>query len=50
MDNDKEIILKIKDSGTGIHVSDLEKVFEPFFTTKGIGRVPDLDLLQLMVW
>ena len=44
MDNDKEIILKIKDSGTGIHVSDLEKVFEPFFTTKGIGKGTGLGL------
>lgn len=43
-DNDSEIILKIKDSGTGIHVSDLEKVFEPFFTTKGIGKGTGLGL------
>jgi signal transduction histidine kinase len=43
-DNDTQVILKIKDSGTGIHVSDLEKVFEPFFTTKGIGKGTGLGL------
>lgn len=43
-DNDNEIILKIKDSGTGIKESDLQKVFEPFFTTKGIGKGTGLGL------
>jgi len=39
-----EVILKIKDSGTGINESDLHKVFEPFFTTKGIGKGTGLGL------
>jgi iron only hydrogenase large subunit-like protein/nitrogen-specific signal transduction histidine kinase len=43
-DNENQIIIKIKDSGTGISESDLQKVFEPFFTTKGIGKGTGLGL------
>ena len=43
-ENDNEIIIKIKDNGTGIKKSDLNKVFEPFFTTKGIGKGTGLGL------
>jgi len=44
MDTREQINLKIKDSGTGINESDLQKVFEPFFTTKGIGKGTGLGL------
>jgi len=40
----KDIVIKIKDTGTGINESDLHKVFEPFFTTKGIGKGTGLGL------
>ena len=40
----KEVVLRIKDNGTGINESDLHKVFEPFFTTKGIGKGTGLGL------
>lgn len=43
-DNDKEVVFQVKDSGTGINDSDLQKVFEPFFTTKGIGKGTGLGL------
>lgn len=39
-----DVVLRIKDSGTGINESDLHKVFEPFFTTKGIGKGTGLGL------
>jgi signal transduction histidine kinase len=43
-DTENHVYLKIRDSGTGISDSDLEKVFEPFFTTKGIGKGTGLGL------
>ncbi|MGC9342878.1 MAG: sensor histidine kinase, partial [Bacteroidales bacterium] len=43
-DNDNEVVFQVKDSGTGINDSDLQKVFEPFFTTKGIGKGTGLGL------
>ena len=38
------VTIQIKDQGTGIESSDLEKVFEPFYTTKGIGKGTGLGL------
>ena len=38
------IIFSIRDEGTGIEASDLEKIFEPFYTTKGIGKGTGLGL------
>lgn len=38
------VIIKIKDSGTGIPDSIKEKIFDPFFTTKGIGEGTGLGL------
>lgn len=34
----KELIIEIKDNGTGINKEDLEKISEPFFTTKEPGK------------
>ena len=36
--NDKNIAIKIKDTGKGIDPKNLEKIFEPFFTTKPVGE------------
>ena len=38
------IFLKIKDTGTGIKRSEMDKVFEPFFTTKKVGQGTGLGL------
>ncbi len=38
------VTIHIKDQGTGIESTDLEKVFEPFYTTKGIGKGTGLGL------
>ncbi|MCK5136050.1 MAG: hypothetical protein KAR19_09715 [Bacteroidales bacterium] len=38
------VTISIRDQGTGIGASDLEKVFEPFYTTKGIGKGTGLGL------
>jgi len=43
-ESNKDVILKIKDNGTGINETDQHKVFEPFFTTKGIGKGTGLGL------
>jgi signal transduction histidine kinase len=38
------VIIRIRDEGSGIAPSDLEKIFEPFYTTKGIGKGTGLGL------
>lgn len=38
------IVIKIKDTGIGIHPDNLEKIFDPFFTTKAIGKGTGLGL------
>ncbi len=35
---DENIVVKIRDNGTGIPKKDVDKVFEPFFTTKPTGK------------
>jgi two-component system NtrC family sensor kinase len=42
--NDKEVIFKVKDSGTGIPEENMDKLYTPFFTTKGIGKGTGLGL------
>jgi two-component system NtrC family sensor kinase len=41
---DKHIIIKIRDTGTGIKEQHLSHIFDPFFTTKGIGKGTGLGL------
>jgi len=35
--SDDSISISIKDTGTGIHEDDLQKIFDPGFTTRGVG-------------
>jgi signal transduction histidine kinase len=41
---EREVLLKIKDSGTGIPAKVREKLFQPFFTTKDVGKGTGLGL------
>jgi len=43
-DLEKEIILKVKDNGTGIAKKNIHKIFEPLFTTKQMGKGTGLGL------
>jgi adenylate cyclase len=40
----QEIVVKIRDNGTGIKPADIDRIFEPFFTTKTLGRGTGLGL------
>ncbi len=44
---DKEVCLKVKDTGIGIDSQHLQKIFEPFFTTKEEGHGTGLGLAIL---
>jgi signal transduction histidine kinase len=41
---EKNVVLRVRDSGTGIPPEALQRVFEPWFTTKEIGRGQGLGL------
>ncbi|PKL77954.1 MAG: hybrid sensor histidine kinase/response regulator [Ignavibacteriae bacterium HGW-Ignavibacteriae-4] len=43
-DDNKNVIVSIKDTGTGIPISIREEIFQPFFTTKDIGEGTGLGL------
>lgn len=43
-ESNKEIIIRVKDTGTGIPKENMEKLFTPFYTTKGIGKGTGLGL------
>ena len=40
----KEICIKMSDTGTGIEKDNLEKIFDPFYTTKSVGEGTGLGL------
>jgi len=41
---DKNVVVRISDTGTGIKAQHLAHIFDPFFTTKGIGKGTGLGL------
>jgi len=43
--SDRDVLVKIKDNGEGIHPSNLPQIFEPFFTTRPSGQGCGLGLV-----
>lgn len=48
-ETETEVLLKVKDNGTGIEKSDLAKIFEPKFTTKSSGMGLGLPMVKNIV-
>ncbi|HNW99454.1 MAG TPA: [Fe-Fe] hydrogenase large subunit C-terminal domain-containing protein, partial [Bacteroidales bacterium] len=43
-ESDENVLIRIKDSGTGIEKENMDKLFTPFFTTKALGKGTGLGL------
>ncbi|KQO67628.1 histidine kinase [Methylobacterium sp. Leaf87] len=41
------VAVSVRDTGTGIAATDLDRIFEPFYTTKGVGQGTGLGLSQV---
>ncbi|MCP4722281.1 MAG: PAS domain-containing sensor histidine kinase, partial [Desulfobacteraceae bacterium] len=41
---DNQILITVKDNGTGIRKKDFPRIFDPFFTTKPVGQGTGLGL------
>ncbi|WP_431856638.1 ATP-binding protein [Azospirillum sp.] len=42
------VVVRVRDTGTGIRAEDLGRIFEPFYTTKAVGKGTGLGLSQVM--
>ena len=47
--NDRDILLEVSDTGTGIAPGDTERIFEPFFTTQASGTGLGLSLCRIVI-